>query len=143
MKILQLQYIDKVVDVCCRVQTWRRQPSSRSCSSLSSLDKVVDMPVVGKDRCRGRCPGAVHRRLWTSCDHAATLVCDSGSATDSVHRWSRWTFQFATEVGTLLSTMVVMAGFFGLLWAIFRAPRSGDAGSLTPRRSATLIWCIL
>ena len=52
---LPLQYIDKVVDVYCagpvsRVHTWRRQPSSHNCTSLNSLDQVVDMPVVCNDR---------------------------------------------------------------------------------------------
>ena len=50
MGIPQLQFIDKVIDVgyagpaVPRAQSWKRQPSSHSCSSSSSLDKVVDMP---------------------------------------------------------------------------------------------------
>ena len=51
IEILQLRFIDKVVDVCCAgpavlwMQSWRRQPSSQSCSPLS-MDTVVAMPVV-------------------------------------------------------------------------------------------------
>ena len=71
------------------------------------------------------------------CDHAATLVCDSGSATDSVHRWSLWTFQLATETG-------VSAGCGGdegcclpFFKTIFRAPsglsRTLSASFRSPR----------
>ena len=68
--------------------------------SYSSLDKVVDMPVVCNDRCRG---GAAHRSCGRPCDHAATFRFDSGSATvfSSSPEW--WTFHFATKVGTRLS----------------------------------------
>ena len=47
------------------------------------------------------------------CDHAATLRCDSGSAPDSVHRRSQRTFQLATETGTRLSAVAVMAAMKG------------------------------
>ena len=43
------------------------------------LDKVVDMPVVCND----------------------SGLANSESASDSVHRRSLWTFQLATETGTL------------------------------------------
>ena len=71
IEILQLQYIDKVIDAGCagpassRVHTWRRQPSSHSCSPLklwtrsltrplcattgalvAQFIKVVDVPVI-------------------------------------------------------------------------------------------------
>ena len=81
--ILQLQYIDKVVVVCCG-----RQLRSHSCSLFSSLDKVVDMPVVFNPRCwvqwSRSCStsvkvvdipvDAVHRRFSRPCDHAATVA---------------------------------------------------------------------
>ena len=48
---MQIPYTDKVVDVS-RVQPWRRQPSSHSCSlSYSCLDKVLHTPVVCNDIC--------------------------------------------------------------------------------------------
>ena len=55
IEILQLLYIDKVVDVLVvpvqfRLQAWRRQPSSHNCS-CRALDKVVDTPVVCNDQC--------------------------------------------------------------------------------------------
>ena len=58
-QVLQLQHIDKVVDVC------GAGPAVLGCS-LGGDSKVVDMRVVCNDICRGRCPGAFHRRLWTS-----------------------------------------------------------------------------
>ena len=55
---------------------------------LQCSDKVVDVLVEGRN---GR-----------SCEHAATLgLANSESASDSVHRRSWWTFQFASETGTL------------------------------------------
>ena len=45
---------------------------------------------------------------------------DSGGASDSVYRRSQWTFQFATETGTLSSVgMAAMKGFSGLLRPFF------------------------
>ena len=75
-----------------RVQKLRR---SRSCSifltgSRCPLMQVVVVPQVqfcGYGRC---------------CDHAVTsCLANSEGASDSVHRRSWWTFQFATETGTL------------------------------------------
>ena len=60
------------------------------------LDKVVDMPVVCNDR----------------------GFANSEGASDSVHRQSLWTFQLATETGTLSAGRVFWASFL----AIFRAP---------------------
>ena len=57
------------------------------------LDKVVDVPVVFND----------------------SVVANSEGASDSVCRRSQWTFQFATETGTLSAGFVAaMNGFFGL-----------------------------
>ena len=132
MEILQLQLIDKVFDVSVvqvqqvRVQSVRRQvelpqlqpvehghrvQKTVTVPQLQYSDRVVDVPV-----------GAVHRRIGRPCDHAATLCCDIGSAPDSVHRQSQWTFQFATERSTRLSAVVVMAamkGVFGLFRPFF------------------------
>ena len=49
------------------------------------------------------------------------LPADGGSASDSVHRWSWWTFSFATEMGTF-QHMVPVKGFFRVFSAFFRAP---------------------
>ena len=54
---------------------------------VQSLDKVVDMPVIVNDMC----------------------FANSEGASDSVHRWILWTFQLATEAGTMLSAVAVMA----------------------------------
>ena len=53
MGIPQLQFIDKVIDVCCAGPgdsgaAVRRQSRSHSCSSSYSLDNVVDIPVVAQ-----------------------------------------------------------------------------------------------
>ena len=49
VEFLQLQYIDRVIDVCCaapavRVQTWRIRSSSHSCNV--DAGHVAHMPVV-------------------------------------------------------------------------------------------------
>ena len=77
------------------------------------------MPVVCNDRCRMVDDVAQFIDGYVRpCDHAATFSCDSGSATDSVHRGSWWTFQLATETGTWLSAVAVMAAMMGF-WAVF------------------------
>ena len=53
MEIPQLQFIDTVIDVCCAGPansgaTVRRHSRSHSCSSSSSLDNVVDIPIVAQ-----------------------------------------------------------------------------------------------
>ena len=53
MEIPQLQFIDKVIDVCCpgpaiSGAALRRQLRSHSCSSSYSLNNVVDIPVVAQ-----------------------------------------------------------------------------------------------
>ena len=72
---------------------------------------VLAMPVFVNDRCagsdssesRGGAADAVLRCCGHPCDHAATFgLANSGGASDSVHRGSWSTFQFATEMGTLL-----------------------------------------
>ena len=53
MGISQLQFIDKVIDVgsagrAHSLVAVRRQSRSHSCNSSSSLDNVVDIPVVAQ-----------------------------------------------------------------------------------------------
>ena len=53
MEIPQLQFLDKVIDVCCAGPAnsgaaLRRQLRSHSCSSSSSLNNVVDILVVAQ-----------------------------------------------------------------------------------------------
>ena len=120
-------------------QSVRRQSRSHSCSQLS-MDTVVACPLCATtdagcqsaENCdgpavavlwqSGRCPrwcssSTVLSSLWSCSDG-----CDSGSAPDSFHRRSQWTFQFATETGTQLLAVVVVATmqwFFGLFMSFF------------------------
>ena len=58
------------------------------------------------------------------CDLAATLSVATVEVPQfSVHRRSQWTFQFATETGTQLSAMVVMAAMKGFLGHFSRSSR--------------------
>ena len=139
----------------CSVFWWSMPLLCRSCS----------LPVVVHDRCprfrhadsrggaaeaipviRSSCAaGAVLRCCRRPCDHAVTsCLANSEGASDSVHRRSWWTFQFATETGTLLQGIAVMMGFSAVLQHFsasvhldVEAQGGGDARSLTPRRSVT------
>ena len=71
IEILQLQYIDKVIDVGFAGPAISWGSVVEETAELPQLQLVElwtgrCMPVVCNDRCRGRCPGAVHRRWWTS-----------------------------------------------------------------------------
>ena len=119
--------------------TWRWNSfvryTSHRCSSWTRLFVPVvvqrQVHVVGQSRelwksrscnamIRGRCPCCAGRRLG--------LV---EGATDSVHRQSLWTFQFATSRWAFSEGTAVMLGwaFFGLLQVVpelsasFRSPR--------------------
>ena len=64
---------------------------------VQRVDKVVDVPVVQVLVV----PQVQFCGYGRPCDHAATLgLANSGSASDSVHRQSLQTFQFAAETGT-------------------------------------------
>ena len=72
----QLQYIDRVIDVCCaapavRVQTWRIRLSSHSCNI--DAGHAALMPVVCFDKCLGwsrQCS-----TLWWLCSwHSSTSL---------------------------------------------------------------------
>ena len=82
IEILQLQYTDKVIDAVCagpassRVHTWRRQPSSHSCSPLKLWTRSLTRLLCATTSTRG----AVQQGCGRPCDHAG------GSAPDSVHR---------------------------------------------------------
>ena len=59
-----------------RVHTWRRQPSSHSCSPLKLRTRSLTRPLCATTSASG----AVQQGCGRPCDHAG------GSATDSVHR---------------------------------------------------------
>ena len=66
VEFLQLQYIDKVIDVCCaapavRVQTWRSRSSSHSCNV--DAGHVALLPVVAST---GQCSTLWRLRSWHS-----------------------------------------------------------------------------
>ena len=76
VEFLQLQYIDRVIDVCCaapavRVQTWRIRSSSHSCNV--DAGHVAHMPVValtgawdGRDSAV-HCGGSAVGTPWLAC----------------------------------------------------------------------------
>ena len=87
---------------CTTTGAWVRQYRTlrklRSCSA----DKVVDVPVY-----------AVHRWLWTSLCLCSDVGCLARGASDSVHRQSSWTFQFAQRQGAFSEGLVAMrVGYF-------------------------------
>ena len=73
------------------------------------------------------------------CDHAETFCCDSGDASDSVHRRSQWTSCCATETGPQLPAVLGMAavkGFFGgfsTFFALLRIVPELSASFWSPR----------
>ena len=94
------------------------------------FDKVADVPVahvLGR-----RCNSCGYGRLY---DHAATFgLANSGSVSDSVHRWSWWTFQFATETGTLSAGYGGDEGFFlAFLGHFSRSVHPDVEGQVSPR----------
>ena len=120
-----------------------RQSRSHSCSTFSSLDQVVDMPVVSTtdagcrsaENCEGPAVAAHSTRwsmsllaqfidkIWTSCDHAATVVqwkcLRFRSSPES------WTVQFCNRewYSTFYSgDMAAVKGLFDAFCVIFRAP---------------------
>ena len=106
-EILQLQYIDKAMDVCCAgpqfVRSCGRQSRSHSCSSFLPRTRSLTCPLCSTtgagcrsaENCEGPAVAAHSTRwsmsllaqfidkIWTSCDHAATLYSGSVTAGDS------------------------------------------------------------
>ena len=108
VEFLQLQYIDRVIDVCCaalavRVQTWRIRSSSHSCNV--DAGHVAHMPVVAST-------GA-----W---DGRGSAVHCGGSAV-GIHRLGCFFFR-AVYTGTRP----------GVPPPSGRGSGGGDAGSLLP-----------
>ena len=111
LEILQLQYIDKMVDVCC----------AGPASSGSGREETVEIPqlqpvfwtwsftrlLCATTDAHGRCPHAVHRHFSRPCDHAATL--HRGSAPDSVIAGDSGHSSCATEKGTRFAAVLFMA----------------------------------
>ena len=97
-EILQLQYIDQVVHVCCAgpASSCPVVGNSRDHSCSPFLLDSCCMPVV----CNDRCP-------WSLTSRSSPTVVDvlvitqrrlySGSASDSVHRQSPWTVQLCNR----------------------------------------------
>ena len=71
---------------------------------LQFLEKVVDVPVV---------------QVVVGSSSSWTGLANSEGASDSVHRQSLWTFQFATETGTLSAWYGGGEGFYVLFWPFF------------------------
>ena len=107
-------------------------------SQVQFLDKVVDMPVASNDKCLGL---SVQKTAASAVAvltlGSMSLLCRSSiwslaeGASNSVHRQSSWTFQYAQRQGAFSEGLVAMWGwaFFALfrvvpeLSASFRSPR--------------------
>ena len=118
-EILQLQFIDKVVDFCCagpsssgavgeetvelpqlQLVLWTRSLTCPLCSTREAGCQSAENcegPAVASDKVVDVPVSAVHRRFGRPCDHAATSSCSPRSLTRM-----RLRFSSSSECGTFL-----------------------------------------
>ena len=120
-EIPQVLFLDRLMTpvVVRRLVPGRDRAENCGGSAVACSDKVVDVPVVQVPQfIDGLDVAVIMQRL---------VVSNSGSASDSVHRQSLQTFQFAAEMGThrancaAFRRLATMKGVLAV-FRIFRAP---------------------